>query len=497
MNVFLTITDSYSAYAAVTIRSYIDANPDIDFTFYILSLDLSEDNKLKLRQLVIGEGDVEVCFLEPIAEMNREMDEVGKVLRPGINSAFVMRLLAEEILPATVDKILFSDVDILVKGSLAEIDAYEFPDGVAAAAAKDLVRESDYSRLDINSDLHRYFNAGVMLINLNYWREHRIGRQALEMLKRTPELYYFQNQDVLNKLLAGKVEYLHPRYNCLVAYFARSKHVRNRIDPSDWISVREATRQPAIIHFVFLDKPWHKGVNLPYRQEWTSVLQRTPYAALRLYYRGGIKGCIKLGVKRGLALLPFDCCTRFRSKFSRHNRFTRLFAISLYYGFLQWLPGSFSGSVGRMSNRLRRLCVRYIFAEVGENVNIGRRVHFGSGRNLYIGDRSNLGDYCTVPSDLVMGDDVMMGPGCYFFNSFTHSVSRTDIPMIEQGIKVIPSSIEIGDDVWFGMEVMVMPGKKIGSHSIVGARSLVTKDVPQWSVVGGNPAKVIKYRKNC
>jgi maltose O-acetyltransferase len=55
--------------------------------------------------------------------------------------------------------------------------------------------------------------------------------------------------------------------------------------------------------------------------------------------------------------------------------------------------------------------------------------------------------------------------------------------------------VVIGDDVWIGGQVIILPGVKVGSHSIIGAGSVVTKDVPQYAVVGGNPAKVIKFRK--
>ena len=89
----------------------------------------------------------------------------------------------------------------------------------------------------------------------------------------------------------------------------------------------------------------------------------------------------------------------------------------------------------------------------------------------------------------------MMGPNNFFFGGFTHNISDNTKPMIDQGFKFIEGRTEIGDDVWIGRECLFMPCRKIGSHSVVGARSVVTKDVPEYVIVGGNPAKVIKERK--
>lgn len=65
--------------------------------------------------------------------------------------------------------------------------------------------------------------------------------------------------------------------------------------------------------------------------------------------------------------------------------------------------------------------------------------------------------------------------------------------MIEQGMRTAP--VTIGNDVWIGMRSIIMPGVNIGDGSVIGAGAVVTKDVPAYAIVGGVPAKVIKYRK--
>lgn len=85
-----------------------------------------------------------------------------------------------------------------------------------------------------------------------------------------------------------------------------------------------------------------------------------------------------------------------------------------------------------------------------------------------------------------------MGPDVVIL-THTHNIDRVDIPMGKQGSRV--ARVIIGDDVWIGMRSIIMPGVKIGNGAVIGAGAVVTKDVPDYAIVGGVPAKIIKYRK--
>lgn len=111
---------------------------------------------------------------------------------------------------------------------------------------------------------------------------------------------------------------------------------------------------------------------------------------------------------------------------------------------------------------------------------------------ISIGSGSGLGVNCSVHGPLKIGDNVMMGPNVTIL-THTHNIERTDIPMGQQGMRV--AEVVIGNDVWIGMRVIIMPGIKIGDGAVIGAGAVVTKDVPAFTVVGGVPAKIIKYRK--
>jgi maltose O-acetyltransferase len=93
-----------------------------------------------------------------------------------------------------------------------------------------------------------------------------------------------------------------------------------------------------------------------------------------------------------------------------------------------------------------------------------------------------------------IGDDVMMGTDVTVITR-NHKHERTDIPMRLQGFEE-EKPVYIGNDVWLGDRVTLMPGVHIGNGCIVAAGSVVTKDVPDYSIVGGVPARVIRSRIN-
>ena len=121
-------------------------------------------------------------------------------------------------------------------------------------------------------------------------------------------------------------------------------------------------------------------------------------------------------------------------------------------------------------------------------------VNFGTGRNIEIGDNSGLGKNSVIPSNTVIGKNVMMGPNCYIL-PHNHIFSRTDIPMIEQGLEA-PKATVIEDDVWIGRNVSMTCGRHIRKGSIIAMGCVLCKDFPAYSIVGGVPSKLIRNRKD-
>lgn len=175
------------------------------------------------------------------------------------------------------------------------------------------------------------------------------------------------------------------------------------------------------------------------------------------------------------------------------NVLKKYFYLSLYYGFARYLPPS-NYPINFFGRKLRLICARKLFKYCGENVNIEKGVYFGNGSNIVIGDNSGIGINCHVPNDVVIGNNVLMGPNVFILERKTHKYDRIDIPIINQGMELIEKSTVIGDDVWIGRQVLILGGKSIASHSIIGAGAVVSKNIPAYSVAVGNPIQIIKDR---
>lgn len=163
------------------------------------------------------------------------------------------------------------------------------------------------------------------------------------------------------------------------------------------------------------------------------------------------------------------------------------------------------------------------FITLGQGVFLGAHVSINglSENGMDIGSRVHIREYTSIQATsrldepgvgLIVGDDFYMGPhgfigagggikigkrvvvGAYVqLLAENHNFSDASKPICEQG--VTRKGIQIEDDVWIGNNVIVLDGVKIGAGSVIAAGSVVTKDVLSFSVVAGNPAKLIKMRK--
>jgi maltose O-acetyltransferase len=133
-----------------------------------------------------------------------------------------------------------------------------------------------------------------------------------------------------------------------------------------------------------------------------------------------------------------------------------------------------------------------MFADCGKNVNIESGADFCSGRRISIGDNSGLGVDSLIMGPVAIGANVMMGPRVMLLAT-NHNTSRTDIPMILQGMRE-DRLIVIEDDVFIGAGAIILAGRRVGKGAIVGAGAVVAIDVLPYTTVVGNPAVAVRAR---
>lgn len=133
--------------------------------------------------------------------------------------------------------------------------------------------------------------------------------------------------------------------------------------------------------------------------------------------------------------------------------------------------------------------------QVGKNVYICRNYHFSSPRNISIGSNVWIGDnfYATGEGGITIGSGTIISRNVEIWTS-NHNYDSEDLMTIPYDKRFIYKLVTIQENVWIGSRVIILPGVTIGEGAVIGAGSVVSKDVPPYAVVGGNPAKVLKYR---
>jgi acetyltransferase-like isoleucine patch superfamily enzyme len=168
-----------------------------------------------------------------------------------------------------------------------------------------------------------------------------------------------------------------------------------------------------------------------------------------------------------------------------------MFKIIFYYAFLSKLPSARFTSIFSNWRVWYFQRVLKIMKKGGNPAMIGNDVYIARAKDITLGTGCRINENVHLEK-VVMGNDVLIAPNVAIFSRM-HECSRIDVPISMQGYRE-QKSVTIGDDVWLGRNVVVMPGVVIGKGAIVGAGSVVTKNVQPFDIVGGIPAKKIKSR---
>lgn len=271
MTIVLCSDEKFAMPCAVCIVSLFENNADNDFDVVILTDGFSPDTEKKL--LSIGNKynrDIRIINIDDSRFASLKVSSV-------FPKSIYYRFLIPSLLPEC-HKAMYMDCDMVVNAPLNEL--WETPlDGMACAAVEDQtaddVRHSNRTGVD-----YPYFNSGLLLMNLDYWRSHNLAAKCVEFIAENPERCLYPDQDALNHILAGKTVYLPYRYNFQHYMFLNKYELflhRNK-----WNDIDRAMNDIAIMHYCFMIKPWNTNCPHPDPGLFRKYLRMTPWKGYRM-----------------------------------------------------------------------------------------------------------------------------------------------------------------------------------------------------------------------
>lgn len=273
IHIACNIDANFMQHCAVTLVSLFENNKSADICVHIVAPSLSEENQQILRNLVASYGN-DIRFYFPPEDLLScfAIKKFGK----RISMATYYRCMFSAILPDDVEKVLYLDCDIVVLGDISEFWNTDLS-GCGAACIEDIGKDEDerYERLHYDRS-YSYFNAGVLLINLDYWREHKVDKQCVKYFQTYPERILFNDQDLLNVVLHKDKVFVPLKWNMQDGFYRYGMDKK----VADWNSFREELLHPVILHYTN-KKPWNYDSMHPLRSEYYKYLDMTPWQGQR------------------------------------------------------------------------------------------------------------------------------------------------------------------------------------------------------------------------
>lgn len=269
MTIVLATDDNFVQHCCVAMASVLKHNQNV--FFYIFTEGISKENVLVLKNLVsdLG-GHLEIILVDS--------NIVGKFPMPAnadahISIATYYRLFTALLLPNNVEKAIYMDCDMVVRKSMQELWNTALSSSALGAVYQPISQsqEADLERLSIPKD-YGYFNAGLLLLNLKYWRECAVTDRLLAFIKNRFASIKQHDQDVLNAVLYSEAVPLNYTWNYLPPFINVSK-----LSFPDRVDYSKQETDPAVVHFVSAPKPWEYGCRHPFRKEYYKYLSYTPF----------------------------------------------------------------------------------------------------------------------------------------------------------------------------------------------------------------------------
>lgn len=249
-HIYFCADNKYVPFATVTMASILaNADKNTPIYFHIIGDDISEQTEQKVNQLK-NIRSVDIDFIK----ISQDIFKDFKMDMGYLSQAAFYRFLIPSLAPLDADKVLYLDGDMIVTGPLNELFAQDL-DGFKAGVVEE---KGAFQVQNLSLKSGRYFNSGMMLLNLKEINKDTLLSEALEYFKTHKTQMVCHDQDILNGLWDERVKFLEQKYN--VPSFVKKE------------------KNPLIIHYTgFMKKPWAYFSRHPQKRLWLKYLQLTAF----------------------------------------------------------------------------------------------------------------------------------------------------------------------------------------------------------------------------
>lgn len=262
INILSTPSNNYTMPCGIMFYSICVNNKRGDIHFYIICDEtFQEENKQKLRDTVETFGNK----LDFIIIDDKIINNIVNLEKNWYPRFVFYRVFMADLFPTDIHKILYLDCDIIVRHSLESlwnIDLTNYSLACVPDSQEGIIEY--YNRLEYPSE-KGYFNAGVLLVNLDYWRKHQIGTKIKDFIANQPQKIKLQDQDILNYNLWDSKLYIPLTYN-FQSGFLYKKRLMNFEYLKYRDSLEEAKKDPIILHLSGA-RPWLEKCTHPMKDE--------------------------------------------------------------------------------------------------------------------------------------------------------------------------------------------------------------------------------------
>lgn len=250
LNICYACDNNYAPLAGVSIASFLkNATDDESFNFYILDNEISNENKKKIQSLKW----IKNCTIEFIKVDKAKFENLYLPNKKGyLSISSYYRFVISDIFK-NLDKILYVDCDVIATQSIWDFYSIDLHDNYAGVI-KDTSCKENQERLGFDEN-EIYFNAGVLLINLELWRKNDISSKLFNTINEG-----LDDQDILNIVLKGRKLIVDNKWN----WQGKAKHYKEKTPPP-------------LIHFITAYKPWVTGSKHNFNNEYFKALSLTPW----------------------------------------------------------------------------------------------------------------------------------------------------------------------------------------------------------------------------